>query len=475
VPSRKPKSHPKLLRAIPSLDALLSRPEFLELSKRITRPILVEITRALLTQLRAELAHNPKLSPSQLESRILHDITAEVERALTPSLQPVINATGVILHTNLGRAPLTQAAFEYIRTAATQYSNLEYDLASGKRGTRDAHTSALLARLCGAESAIVVNNNAAAVYLVLAALARGGEAIVSRGELIEIGDGFRIPDIMAESGAALREVGTTNRTRLADYERAINDRTRLILRVHRSNFRLIGFASQPTLAELSKLARSKKIPLYEDLGSGCLTDLRAHGIDEPVVRESFAAGANIVSFSGDKLLGGPQAGIIAGKKDLVARIRKHPMFRALRVDKLTIAALESTLRAYIQTPSSGENQSIPILKMISATAAEISARNSPFLQLLQSKIPVDRANIEIKKTESVIGGGSTPGQALSTTAIAITAKNITPSKLEERLRNPRTGIPVIARVEKNQLWIDLRTVFTDQESALAESVAQALS
>jgi L-seryl-tRNA(Ser) seleniumtransferase len=480
-PSNKPRS--KLLRTIPSLDELLLKPEFLELAQRIRRSILVEITRHTLAEIRDELTrkrnptqkNNPGPTTELLEARIIREVQSEVERALAPSLRPVINATGVVLHTNLGRAPLSHTAFENIRAAATQYSNVEYDLASGKRGTRDSHTSALLARLCGAESAIVVNNNAAAVYLVLAALARGGEAIVSRGELIEIGDGFRIPDIMSESGAVLREVGTTNRTRLADYERAVNKSTRLILRVHRSNFRLVGFASQPALAELSKLARSKKIPLYEDLGSGCLTDLRAHGIDEPVVRESFAAGANIVSFSGDKLLAGPQAGIIAGKKDLIARIRKHPMFRALRVDKLTIAALESTLRAYIQAPGSEENQSIPILKMISATAAEISARNTRFLQLLQSKIPADRAQIEIKKTESVIGGGSTPGQVLSTTAIAVSAKNISPSKLEERLRNPRTGIPVITRVEKNQLWIDLRTVFADQESALAKSLVQALS
>jgi L-seryl-tRNA(Ser) seleniumtransferase len=471
------KPNPTLLRSIPSLDALLSRPEFLQLSQRINRTTLVEITRAALTQLRAELPHSPKLTSSQIADRITTQVTAQVTRALTPSLRPVINATGVILHTNLGRAPLTQIAFEEIRAAATQYSNLEFDLASGKRGTRDAHTSALLARLCGSESAIVVNNNAAAVYLVLAALARGGEAIVSRGELIEIGDGFRIPDIMSESGAILREVGTTNRTRLADYQRAINKNTRLILRVHRSNFRLVGFAAQPALADLSALARKNKIALYEDLGSGCLVDLRAQGIDEPVVRESFAAGANIVSFSGDKLLGGPQAGIIAGKKDLIARIRKHPMFRALRVDKLTIAALESTLRAYLKTDASPENDSAPLsptLKMIRATAAEISARTQNFAQLLQSKIPANHATIEIHKTNSVIGGGSTPGQILPGVAITISSKSISASKLEEQLRTTPHQIPVIARVEKNKLWLDLRTVFADQESGLATTVAQAL-
>lgn len=468
------KPTPKLLRAIPSLDALLGRQEFRQLSQRINRATLVDITRATLAQLRTDLTHHSTLAPAQLETRITREVTQAVAHLLTPSLRPVINATGVILHTNLGRAPIAESAFDQIRSSATQYSNLEFDLSSGKRGTRDAHTSALLARLCGAEAAIIVNNNAAAVYLVLAALARGAEAIVSRGELIEIGDGFRIPDIMAESGAVLREVGTTNRTRLADYERAINKSTRLILRVHRSNFRLVGFAAQPSLAELAALARKSKITLYEDLGSGCLVDLRASGIEEPVVRESFASGAHIVSFSGDKLLGGPQAGVIAGKKDLIARIRKHPMFRALRVDKLTIAALESTLRAYLQPPRPADSSSIPTLKMIRATTTEISERTRNFVRLLQSKIPADRAQIEIRKTNSVIGGGSTPGQLLPGVAITITSASISASKLEEQLRTTLRHTPVIARVVKNKLWLDLRTVFASQESALAQSLAQSL-
>jgi L-seryl-tRNA(Ser) seleniumtransferase len=272
----------------------------------------------------------------------------------------------------------------------------------------------------------------------------------------------------------LREVGTTNRTRLADYERAINKSTRLILRVHRSNFRLVGFASQPSLADLAKLARRARVPLFEDLGSGCLVDLRAHGIDEPVVSESFSAGANMVSFSGDKLLGGPQAGIIAGQKDLVTRIRRHPMFRALRVDKLTIAALEATLRSYLHPAASEGNDSPFAVRMIRATAEEISERTTRLVHLLQAKIPADRARFEIRNTDSVIGGGSTPGQVLKGTAIAISSNTLSPASLEEKLRNPPRGIPVISRVEKNSLWLDLRTVFSEQELALIEAVTAGL-
>ena len=277
----------------------------------------------------------------RIETRIVN----HVEALLAPSLVRVINATGVILHTNLGRAPLSAAAAAEIAVSATRYSNLEYDISSGERGKRDVHTARLLAQLVGAESAIVVNNNAAAVFLVLNTLAKGAEVIVSRGELIEIGDGFRIPDIMAESGAVLREVGTTNRTRIRDYERACNERTRLLLRVHPSNFRITGFTERPTLDELTALGRRLQVPVYEDLGSGCLADLAANGINEPVARASCDAGVEVVSFSGDKLLGGPQAGVIAGKREIVERIRRNPLFRALRVDKLTIAALEVTLKA----------------------------------------------------------------------------------------------------------------------------------
>jgi L-seryl-tRNA(Ser) seleniumtransferase len=397
-------------------------------------------------------------------------IAAEAARILQPSLQPVINATGVILHTNLGRAPLSAAVVDAIKNAATQYSNLEYNLASGARGRRDDHTSELLARLTGAEDAIVVNNCAAAVLLVLAELARSGEVIVSRGELIEIGDGFRIPEIMAQSGAILREVGTTNRTRLRDYENAINENTRVLLRVHPSNFKITGFAEKPSLAELAALSERHSVPLVEDLGSGSLVDLRASGFAEPTVRHSIDAGVGLVMFSGDKLLGGPQAGIIAGKKDLVQRVRRHPLFRALRVDKLTIAALEVTLNAYLRSAW----EEIPAQRMIRLTTAELQQRAENFLRRVQSLLPSADAKLEIADGFSLAGGGSTPDQSLPSKIIRVASAKYPAAKLEQRLRRSASGVSVIARVEDDRVILDLRTVFPEQEPQLAASLAAAL-
>jgi L-seryl-tRNA(Ser) seleniumtransferase len=470
-----------LLRSIPSVDELLASPRLSELSARVGRPLVVSATRSVLAALRSRIAEHPqdtttKLESGELAAQLVGEINADVEAWLKPSLRPVINATGVVLHTNLGRAPLGAEFFQHIRAVSTQYSNLEYDLESGARGTRDVHTSRLLQKLTGAESAIVVNNNAAAVFLVLAALARGGEVIVSRGELIEIGDGFRIPDIMAESGAVLREVGTTNRTRLSDYEKAINERTRLMLRVHRSNFQIAGFTAQPSLEELVKLGRKASLPVYEDLGSGCLVNLSSSGVAEPVVRESVAAGVSVISFSGDKLLGGPQAGIIVGEKELIARIRRHPMFRALRVDKLTIAALEAALLAYLRGESAAGHDAIPAIRMIRATAKEIGARAKNIIELLRAKISTDAAKFQMHESKSVIGGGSTPGQVLPTYVIAIECLRCSASELEERLRaGVSGGIPIITRVEGDRLILDLRTVFPEQESALVEGLSAALA
>jgi L-seryl-tRNA(Ser) seleniumtransferase len=401
-------------------------------------------------------------------------IAQKIEEKVAPSLRAVINATGVVLHTNLGRAPLSKAAAERIATTATRYSNLEYDVTAGERGKRDTHTNRALAELTGAESAIVVNNNAAAVFLVLNTLAKNAEVIVSRGELIEIGDGFRIPEIMAESGARLREVGTTNRTRIADYQRAIGKETRLLLRVHPSNFKIVGFAKRPELEELTALGRKKRIPVFEDLGSGCLTDLGETGVGEPVVRASFAAGVDVVTFSGDKLLGGPQAGIIAGRKKLVERIRHNPLFRALRVDKLTIAALEATLDAYRR----GALDEIPALRMTRTSAPELEHRARAFAEKMRGKFP-HGASIEICRGFSVIGGGSTPEQKLPTTLVAVRSDRHSATQLEERLRKPPAGAvaatSVIARIEKNTLMIDLRTVFDEEEPALGAALAVALS
>ncbi|MGH9709401.1 MAG: L-seryl-tRNA(Sec) selenium transferase, partial [Candidatus Acidiferrales bacterium] len=363
-----------ILRQIPSVDELLNRPKIAELSRRVGREFTVEITRCVLAELR-ERAAAEMASVSVDVADIEMQIAAQVEEELTPSLRSVINATGVVLHTNLGRAPIGKSAAEHLSETATRYSNLEYDLAEGARGKRDVHTNRMLAELVGAEAAIVVNNNAAAVFLVLNTLAKGAEVIVSRGELIEIGDGFRIPDIMTQSGVELREVGTTNRTRIADYVRAVTERTRLLLRVHPSNFRIVGFTKRPGLEELVEMGKRLGIPVVEDLGSGCLVDLSSTGIGEPIARASFDAGADIVTFSGDKLLGGPQAGIIAGRKNVVERIRRNPLFRALRVDKLTIAVLEVTLRAYRR----GAWEEIPALRMIRMTAHEIEGRARAFV------------------------------------------------------------------------------------------------
>src|SRR6266436_4199912 len=323
----------ELLRQIPSVDELLGQPRLAELSKRVDRNLVVEVARAVLADLRGRIAGDANWMALGLNAASVEElISAEVERILSRSLQPVINATGVILHTNLGRAPLPEAVVDEFRRTATQYSNLEYDLEAGARGKRDVHTADLLTRLTGAEAGIVVNNCAAAVLVALAALARGGEVIVSRGELIEIGDGFRIPEIMEQSGAILREVGTTNRTRLADYENAINEKTRLLLRVHRSNFAIIGFTEQPSLEELAALGRKHNIPVMEDLGGGALLQLRALGVNESGVMDSLRAGADLITYSGDKMLGGPQAGLLSGREELIKRVRSNPLFRALRVD-----------------------------------------------------------------------------------------------------------------------------------------------
>ena len=460
-----------LLRQLPSVDELLTQPRLAALVKRVDRNLLVEVARAVLADLREQITKDTNVTVLALDPSLLEDsIASAVERVLAGSLQPVINATGVILHTNLGRAPLTAAAVEEFRRNATQYSNLEYNLEAGSRGKRDVHVAEMLQRLTGAEAAIVVNNCAAAVLLVLGALAKGGEVIVSRGELIEIGDGFRIPAIMEESGAVLREVGTTNRTRIADYENAVNEKTRLLLRVHPSNFSISGFAEKPSLGDLVGLSRRTGLPLVEDLGSGCLVDLSAAGITEPLVRQSIDAGVSVVMFSGDKLLGGPQAGIIAGKEELIGRVRRHPLFRALRVDKLTTAALAATLGAYLR----GALDEIPALRMIRMSAAELRRRTENFLRELTPELPLGEVELEIADGASLAGGGSTPTQSLPSKVIRIASARYTASQLEQRLRRALAGISVIARVEEDRLILDLRTVFPEQEPLLLKTLAAVL-
>ena len=461
----------ELLRQIPSVDELLLQPRLAALAKRVDRNIVVEVARAVLADLRGRIAEDLNWSAISLDGASVEElISVQVERILSRSLQPVINATGVILHTNLGRAPLPETVVDEFRRTATQYSNLEYDLEAGARGKRDVHTSGLLTRLTGAEAAIVVNNCAAAVLVTLAALARGGEVIVSRGELIEIGDGFRIPEIMEQSGAILREVGTTNRTRLADYENAINEKTRVLLRVHPSNFKVTGFTDKPSLEELAALSQRSGLPLVEDLGSGCLVDLSEHGVSEPTVKQSVEAGVSVVMFSGDKLLGGPQAGLIAGKKELIARVRRYPLFRALRVDKLTIAALEATLGAYLRAAW----DEIPAIRMIRAAPQELKRRAENFIRELRPELPLDEVEIEIADGTSLAGGGSTPSQTLPTKLIRIASARYSATKLEQRLRRAPAGVSVIARVEDDRLILDLRTVFPEREPLLIKTLSAAL-
>src|SRR5215469_34688 len=369
-------------------------------------------------------------------------IHRELRRQAAYSLQPVINATGVILHTNLGRAPLGRAAVDHIREAATQYSNLEFDIEAGERGKRDVHVQRLFARLFGETSqcsTVVVNNNAAAVLITLNALAEGGEVIVSRGELVEIGGSFRIPEVMSKSGAVLREIGTTNRTRIADYELAITQRTRLLLRVHRSNFEIVGFAEQPALGELVALGRKHNIPVVEDLGSGALFDLRTLGIhNESTVAESLSAGVDVVTYSGDKLLGGPQAGLITGRSGLVARIRSNPLFRALRVDKLTYAALEATLMAYLRE----DYEAIPALRFMTVRAEELHRRAEAVARKVRTEAP--HLEMELVETQSIIGGGAAPTATLPSFALAVTRPGSNPDQLARSLRKSRP--PIVARI-----------------------------
>jgi L-seryl-tRNA(Ser) seleniumtransferase len=468
-------SNSALFRKLPSTDEILRQPEVQALAEREGHTALADATRTVLENMRREIAAD-HLNEKTLDLA-LAGLPAAIERqlrqALSYSLQPVINATGVILHTNLGRAPLAAAALDHVRETAAAYSNLEYDLAKGERGKRDVHVDRLFQKFFEeyeqseasagqvSLSTIVVNNNAAAVLLALNSLAERGEVIVSRGELVEIGGSFRIPDVMAKSQATLREVGTTNRTHIADYECAITERTRLLLRVHRSNFAITGFTEQPSLAELVGLARRRNIPLVEDLGSGALFDLRSVGIaNEPGVLDSLHAGVDLVTYSGDKLLGGPQAGLITGRAELVSRLRSNSLFRALRVDKLTYAALEATLMAYVKH----DHDAIPTLRMMRISKEEIGRR----AEALVVQVHAAKLKLELLDGESIVGGGAAPTAVLPTRLIALSHGDLGANDLCSRLR--RSDPPVIVRVEEGRVLLDLRTVFPEQESQIAAAL-----
>jgi L-seryl-tRNA(Ser) seleniumtransferase len=466
----------ELFRKLPSVDDVMHGPAFLSLASAHGYDPAVDAARAVLARLRQEITSG-LLDERALDfalAGLAGAVETQLRQALGYSLRSVINATGVVLHTNLGRAPLSDAAIEHIRETAASYSNLEFDLTAGTRGKRDVHIDRLFQRLLhdapqAAESStdkpasvstIVVNNNAAAVLLVLNTLAEGGEVIVSRGELVEIGGSFRIPDVMAKSGATLREVGTTNRTRTADYERAITDRTRLLLRVHRSNFEITGFTEQASTAELVALARRRSIPLMEDLGSGALIDLRSIGISgEPGVLDSLRNGVDIVTYSGDKLLGGPQSGLISGNPELIARMRSNSLFRALRVDKLIYAALEATLLAYVRH----DHDAVPTLRMMRLTKDDIGRRAEALALQIDTKF-----NVEIVDGESILGGGAAPSAVLPTRLLAVTRDGLSADDLASRLRT--SDPPIIARVEEGRVLLDLRTVFPEQDAAVVAAL-----
>jgi L-seryl-tRNA(Ser) seleniumtransferase len=459
----------ELFRELPSVDELVRAPAVASLAASHGPAAVTDAARAVLARMRGEVASGLLDEPGL---RIALDGLADalekhLRQALRHSLRPVINATGVILHTNLGRAPLAEATLLHIRETAGRFSNLEFDIEAGTRGKRDIHVDRLFRSLLSAGetsiSTIIVNNNAAAVLLALNTLADGGEVIVSRGELVEIGGSFRIPDVMAKSGATLREVGTTNRTRISDYEKAISERTRLLLRVHRSNFEITGFTEQASTSELVELARKRAIPLMEDLGSGALVDLQNFGINgEPSVQDSLRAGVDLVTYSGDKLLGGPQAGLISGRVDLVTRMRANSLFRALRVDKLTYAAVEATLLAYVKR----DHDAIPILRMMRVTKQEIGER----AQSIAAQVKSSNCKIEVLDGESVIGGGAAPSSVLPTRVLALSCVGISADELSARLR--AFDPPIIARVEQGQVLLDLRTVFADQDEMVAAALDQ---
>ena len=447
------------LRDLPSVDQLLQTPQVKGWITIFGRPLTLEAIRRALDEVRERY---PEETTIPTEVGILRRVHTLLEEGTAPTLLPVINATGVILHTNLGRAPLSPAALRAVQAVASGYSNLEYDLQKGKRGSRLEHAEARLKRLTGAEAALVVNNNAAAVLLVLTALAHRKPVVIARSQLVEIGGGFRVPDVMKQSGTKLVEVGTTNRVHLADYEQALAEYpAALILRTHRSNFRIIGFTSEPTLEEMSAVAHRAGLPLVDDLGSGSLLDTAHYGMGhEPMVQESLAAGADLVCFSGDKLLGGPQAGIIVGCAELVAKLKKHPLARAMRADKLCLAALSATLLHYLKDEAECE---IPIWHMIAAQPESIRARARSWAESLGQGAVISG--------QSTVGGGSLPGETLPTWLLSLNVPH--PNRTLARLRE--ADPPIIARLEEDRLVLDPRTVLPEQEESLLIGIRNALS
>lgn len=453
----------ELLRNIPKVDELLKEPTIAKLLNEAPAQTITDAVRTALDELRHDVLSGVTAVLPTRETLCSH-VAALAHQASLPSLRGVINGTGVVLHTNLGRACLSKKAAEAACAAARDYCTLEYDVAAGCRGHRYAHVEGLLTKLTGAESALVVNNNAAAVLLILSAMAEGGEVVASRGELVEIGGSFRIPDIMETCGATLREVGATNKTHLSDYEKAIGENTRALMKVHTSNFRILGFTESVPLAELVALGHEKGLPVIEDLGSGSLYDLERFGLhDEPTVQMSVAAGVDVISFSGDKLLGGPQAGIIVGREEWIARFRRHPLYRAMRLDKMTLAALEATLRAYADGTAETE---IPTLSMLAASAETLRMR----AQRLCALVREHGVNAEVIPEEDQVGGGSVPTQKMPTFAVAVMPARGTVDELEEAMR--LRDRPIIGRIAHDRYLLDARTLREEDFACVTQALSE---
>ncbi|HEV8130786.1 MAG TPA: L-seryl-tRNA(Sec) selenium transferase [Acidobacteriota bacterium] len=451
-----------LYRKLPSVDALLQQPDLQGLLSHYPRARVVSEIQRHLSELRCHIQSG--MEPSELDATIaqlVDTITAAVRKGAVPSLQRVINATGVIIHTNLGRAPLASGSIDYLHSIATGYCNLEYDLETGQRSHRERHVEPLLEELTGHPvAAAVVNNNAAAVMLILDTFASDGEVIVSRGELVEIGGSFRIPDILEKSGARLREVGTTNKTRVEDYARAINEKTRLILRVHPSNFHMVGFTERPSVSELAELAHRRHLPLVEDLGSGLIQAGSDVLGNEPTARQSLDAGVDLISFSGDKLLGATQAGIILGMPEFIQRIRSNPLMRALRADKTKYAVLVYSLRRYL----SGEAEELPTRRFLTLPATAIQARCQKLMTLLQS------CDAEVRESFSLVGGGSAPDAKIPTFVVAVKPPRGSPDAMHHFLR--QQDPPILARIEDDRIVVDLRTVSQEEDALIGDALSR---
>lgn len=455
------------LRHLPQIQSLLDRPALAEVIARFSHEECVAALRAMIDGLRDRLKEDASFELPDFDgTAFAADVAAQIEASRRPSLRPVINATGILIHTNLGRAPLAAEAIHAMQRAAAAPTALEFDLGSGKRGSRHAHVESLLCALTGAEAAVVVNNCAAAVLLGLMATATGRSVVASRGELIEIGGSFRLPDVIAQSGATLREVGATNKTRLGDYAAAIDEDTAVLLKSHTSNFKIVGFTSVPDRRALAELAREKEVILMEDLGSGVLIDLAPFGlVDEPVVADILKAGVDLVMFSGDKLLGGPQAGIIAGRQDIIARLKSHPLMRAVRIDKLSLAALEATLRLYC--PPFDPMRQVPVLRMLSDPIEVVQAKADHLAQALNALGSTDTCVFE---TAAQVGGGSLPEQDLASVAVSLSVPGLSPDQLAAALR--RAATPIIGRITQGKTVLDMRTVNSADVPLIAETMAQ---